>query len=152
MYSRFNNNQNVRVASPKEVVIMLLVIAFVCGIQILYCQYGSVIIKRLNTSTHDSTCEVVDIYICRSSRISKKLTVFEDSEGRRYEIKTTKKDYVGRKCELSVSGNSAYRISYELPVLNVFDILCIIFAPFCLITIPIFLSKVKKLDIYNLDK
>ena len=144
MYNRNNNYLNTRVASPTEVVILLLVIALVCVIEIIFSQRGSLIMNKLNSSTQDTTCEVVDIYTDRTSRTPKRLTVFEDSEGNRYEIKTTKKDYIGRKCDLSVSGNSAYRISYEPPVLNMLDIMSIIFAPFSLITIPIFLSKVKK--------
>jgi len=51
MYNRNNNYLNTRVASPTEVVILLLVIALVCVIEIIFSQRGSLIMNKLNSST-----------------------------------------------------------------------------------------------------
>lgn len=107
-------NKEVRVASSNEVMVTFTILLIVSVIICFFDQSGELIKKRLDGETQDKTCRVVDIRTEYGPRTRNQFTIFEDEEGKQYELKTTFKDRIGRESVISVTGYNGYRKSYEI--------------------------------------
>ena len=107
-------NRSVRVASPKEAMIFLVLGFIVSSVIIVAFQYGSTFQKNGTKNLTDVECTVVDIYTELDGRVWKRYTKLLDDTGREYTLKTTFKDHIGRKTVLSTTSTKAFRKDFEL--------------------------------------
>ena len=113
-------NREIRVASPKEVMIMLVVVSVIAIIISVADQFGPYMMRSMAGTLSDKECTVTSMYTETGFRTKKLYTVYEDADGNDYLIRTSVKDSIGRKATLSVDGDTVYRSSFELkkPTLN----------------------------------
>lgn len=141
-------NNEVRVASPKEVMIMLVFFLFASIVCCFFDQAGGLISKKMAGGLTDKKCKAVDMYTEYGFKTKKKYTTFEDEEGYKYALKTTINDYIGRESLISVSGTMGYRKNYEIIVPNGAGWAFYLMPFLSIISLIIFPIKAKKLNMW----
>ncbi len=146
------NQENVRVASSKEVMITLAALLLFSTLICLGEQTGGLIQKKLAGQTKDVACEIIDIRTENHVKFQEQFSIFQDAQGNTYELKTTFKDSIGRKADLSVAGSRGYRKSYEIVKPQTVGWAVYLLPIVCIVSMIIYPIKAKEKGLWQWER
>ena len=146
------NRENVRIASSKKVMIMLIVILLISTLICIGEQAGGLLQKKLAGHTEEVACEIVDIRTEYQVKSQKQISVFRDDQGNTYELKTTFNDSIGRKTDLSVAGSRGFRKSCEIVKPQTAEWLAYLMPIVCIVSLIYYPIKAKEMGLWEWEK
>ena len=112
------NNNKVRITSPKEVmIVMILMTLMFAAYAIIDQQIG---FEKINSIGAEMTTKLYSDY--------------QDADGNHYQLKSSTKDYVGRETTLKVMGANACRTGFEVKKTGIMSWLVYLCAPLSFFT------------------
>ena len=146
------NGENIRVASSKEVMIMLTALLIFSTLICLGEQTGGLLQKKLAGPTKDVACEIINIRTEYHVKFQEQYSVFRDEQGNTYELKTTFSDSIGRKTDLSVAGSRGFRKSYEIVKPQTVGWAVYLMPIVCIVSLIYYPIKAKEMGLWEWEK
>lgn len=132
---KYMNNNKVRITSPKEVMIVLIVMTLMfAAYAIIDQQIGFEKINSIGAEMTEKQCTLVDMYSEQTGRSTKLYSDYQDADGNHYQLKSSTKDYVGRETTLKVMGANACRTGFEVKKTGIMSWLVYLCAPLSFFT------------------